>query len=404
MMQITKNMVSVLNLENYPVIPIEDYNDINFYLNDAEYLVVVTAGNIFLHRDKLWNKINNIDPKIGMLAHILQFENDDTPYLHEQFFIINTKAVDSADLDFQKSKSRGPKLARSKEDVHDDHAPLFVTLEEKTVDRQMKFGSNLIEQILKKGYEVRNFDEEWRVPQETNDHYLGIQNLPLRGFCYPKKNTKIFSKSLRELEIYPGLDESQNIFLELVKKGLEYQVLNVWHYDHVPTDVVEFDHIIVPATGFLGEEIAYKTGAKKITFYDINSNNLEFKKALYKNWSGKDYEKFYENWAHERNLTIEPNSGEDLKSSLANKTRTEQTLFPVWKQWKNTVEIEYIHDDLIGSQPILDAISHNSLIFTSTILGIYTFTSITHNEDNIEKTKQQISERVSATSSRWIEI
>lgn len=403
MMQITKDMVSVLNLENFPVHVVDSYNDVNKYLDEAEFIVVITAGNIVIHRDKLWKKITNIEKNVGLLAHILQFENDNTPYIHEQFFIINTKAVNNIDLSFDKKQDVGKKISRSEEDLHEGHSPLYVFLEKESIERTMQFGSNLIEQCLTNNYVVKNFDKEWRNPSYSN-HYLGIEDLPLRGYCYPKKSTDIFARSLKDLKIYKGLDEAQEIFISIIKKALEYKVLNTWHYDFVPAEKKTFKHVIAPATGFLAEQIAYRTGAQKITFFDINKNNLDFKKYLYKYWDGKEYEKFFTQWAKNKSLTIEPNSGKDLESAAENKKDTEQTLFPIWNRWRENIEIEYIHDDLINSKTIIGSITDQSLIFTSTILNIYTFTSITHDKEDIEETKQQIRKAIKSTNSEWIEI
>ena len=403
-MQITENMTSVLNLDHWPIHHIKDYNEINNFLDQAEFLVVITAGNIFLHRDKLYEKISNLDKNIGLLAHLLQFETDETPFIHEQFFIVNTKALDNINLTFENYQSKGNKIQRSKEDVHCGHAPLYVTLEDEICNRKMKFGSSLIEQVLKNDFLVKNFDDDWREFKDTKDHYLKLKNLPLRGFCYPKKNTERFSQALKEIKIYDDLDHSQKVFLDIVKKGLEYNVLNAWHYDFVPDIDKEIQHVIVPATGFLGEQIAYRTGAAKITFYDINKNNIEFKKHLYNSWDGKDYEDFYKNWAEEKNLSIEPSFAEDMKLAEPNIKETESTIFPRWNEWKNNIAIKYIHDDLIGCTQIIDSITEQSLVFTSTILNVYTFTSIIHSKDEINKTKKLIENKVKCTNSIWIEI
>ena len=199
--------------------------------------------------------------------------------------------------------------------MHDGHAPLFVTIGNKIVKRNLKFGTTLIEQCLLNGYKVRNFDSEWRYPRVSND-YFTLDNvvLPSKGFCYPTKSTEIFEKSLKELKIYPGLDEAQELFINAVNKILEFNVLNYWHYDQIP-NVKNLDHVICPATGFLAEMIAVKSGAKKITFYDKNRNNVDFKKHLYKKWDGLNYNGFAKQWAAERHLALEPSFDLDIEKS-----------------------------------------------------------------------------------------
>ena len=104
-MQITKAFISILNLDNYPVEIVSNYNDINNYMDKAEYLVVSTAGMVIVERDHLYNKINNFPSNVGLMAHLLQFPEDTTPYMHEQFFIVNTK-IGPVDLSFSKLTTR----------------------------------------------------------------------------------------------------------------------------------------------------------------------------------------------------------------------------------------------------------------------------------------------------------
>ena len=73
-MQITKAFISILNLDNAPVEVVDTYNDINNYLDKADYLVVSTAGNVIIERDHLYNKIHSIPSTVGLVAHLLQFE------------------------------------------------------------------------------------------------------------------------------------------------------------------------------------------------------------------------------------------------------------------------------------------------------------------------------------------
>jgi hypothetical protein len=116
MMQITKSFINILNVKTYPVITVANYSDVNNYMDQAELLVVVTAGNIIVERITIWNKLHTIPKDVGLIGHILKYTEDETPYLHEQFFIIRTAAFSK--LVFSNGTDSGNELLRSDEDMH----------------------------------------------------------------------------------------------------------------------------------------------------------------------------------------------------------------------------------------------------------------------------------------------
>lgn len=398
MMQMTKSFISILNVDEYPIEIVEQYDDCNKFLDKADYLVVSTAGNFIVERDHIHNKINSIPKDVGLVAHLLQFSTDRTPYIHEQFFIINTHAVSSVDLSFSKFTIQGTELVRSEEDLHDGHAPLYIELGTDIVERDMQFGTSLIEQCLLNGYKVRNFDMDWRYPDIANDYItLDGKQVPSRGYCYPLLNTELFAESLKSLTVQPGLDEAQEWFIIAINKVLEFEVLNCWQYDSTPTGLIKANHVTCAANGFLGEMLAFTTSATKITFYDINLNNLEFKKHLYANWDGVDYESFAITWAEERCLGLEPALGIDKELSRPLIAETETYIFSNWNNWRKNIEIEYLHIDLIKDIDQLN-LNSSSIIHTSTILSVYPFTAIVHDQSEIDHAIQYIK----SSGAQWI--
>ena len=396
MMQITRSFIDILNIDNQPVYVVDDYNDCNEFLDQCDYLVVSTAGNVIVERDHIYNKINSIPDDVGLLGHILQ-HGDETPHIHEQFFIINTRAIKSLQLDFDERVVHGLALVRSKEDMHEGHAPLYVELGKKETIMTAKFGTKMMIDCLANGFKVRNFDMDWRYPEVSNE-YVGLR-LPSRGYCYPKTNTNLFAECLKDLTLRPGLDEAQEIFITAASKVFEFQVLNYWQYDKAPSHLRKKSHIVCTASGFLGELLALGSGATKITFYDINPYNLQFKRHLYANWDGTDYEKFAEDFARDRLLALEPTFGLDKEMAKPLIEETEQKLFPIWKQWREKIEIEYKHIDLIKDiDELLNSIDNDCIIHTSTILGIYPFTAIAHSQQQIDLAKDKIEN----TGAVWI--
>jgi hypothetical protein len=400
MLQITEAFINILNIENYPIEVVENYSDINKFLEKAELLVVSTAGNVIVERDHLWNMIKKFPKDIGLMAHLLQYKDDITPYFHEQFFIINTDAITKFHTDFKKTSDIGIELVRSKEDLHDGHAPLFINLGHKRVKRHLNFGTSIIEECLCNGYKVRNFDLNWRYPPVSND-YVQL-NLPTRGYCYPCKSTDVFALSLKNLEVLSGLDPAQETFINVINKVLEFKVLNMWHYE-TTVPVKSHNCVIAPATGFLGELLASESNSKKLILYDKNLNNLDFKMHLYNTWNGNDYESFARSWAAERQLSIEPSLEIDKQKSKTCIKKTYEHIFKDWIQWRNNIQIEYVYGDILDDTRILDLIEENTLIHTSTILGIYPFTAVIHDKEKIESFKNNLKIKTVETRSTWIE-
>jgi hypothetical protein len=400
MMRLTSAFIGILNVDSHPVAIVNNYNDCNNFLDKADYLVVSTAGNFIVERDHIHDKINSIPEDVGLVAHLLQFANDRTPYMHEQFFIINTKAVTEIDLSFNKFTISGKELIRSSEDLHDGHAPLYINLGPNIVERDMKFGTSLIEQCLLNGYKVRNFDTDWRYPKKANS-YISLygKQVPSRGYCYPLLNTDLFAECFKDLTVRKGLDEAQEWFITAINKILEFGVLNYWQYDSTPTNLRQSQRVVCSANGFLGELIALSVGANRITFYDINPNNIEFKKHLYNNWNGHDYESFARSWAKERTLSLEPTLDIDKAMAVPLISETEKSIFSQWTSWRQTIQIDYICMDIVKDIDQLE-LDETCVLHTSTILSVYPFTAVLHDSLDIDLAI----EKIKSSNAQWVSL
>jgi hypothetical protein len=204
---------------------------------------------------------------------------------------------------------------------------------------------------------------------------------------------------LKNIELADGLDEAQKILISIVQQVLKFNVLNVWQYDSTPI-VKLAKNVVCPANGFLAEIIAFNSGANSITFYDKNPNNIAFKKYLYNNWDGLDYDNFANKWAVEQELSIEPSFDIDKQKSKQPIIDVSLTIFSDWNKWKDTVSVNFINCDLIKDiDIILSYVSENSIIHTSTILTIYPFSAIVYDQTEINMTR----ERIASTNAQWIE-
>jgi len=388
MMQITESFIHITNNENYPVNIVNSYDDIEKYLDQAELLVVVTAGTVILEPDHIWNKLHNIPTDVGLLANLLQYQEDTAPYFHEQFFILRTAAFKQ--LDFSEGYTIGKLLQRSIEDMHGGWAPLYITLKEMAVEKYNKFGTRLIEQCLENNFSVRNWDTNWRYPDNRFR-----QNLPSRGFCYPTRSTSKFENSLKNLRIEEGLDESQELFITLIKDLLEFKVLNAWNFES-PPKFGSLETVISPATGFLGEMTALTSQSKNLILYDTNSFNIEFKRHLYDNWDGHNYDKFVLDWSKDKGILIEPLMESDLSFSNLIKKETIEQLFPIWDSWRKSINLTLLKVDILDNlDKVLEYINDDTLLCTSTIFTIYPITHICYSKEDILLATEKIENTVS---------
>lgn len=388
MMQMTEAFIGILNIDNHPVYKIANYEGVNYFLDDYDYLIVATAGTVIIERDHLWKKIHEIDSSVGLMGNLLQYGNE-TPWMHEQFFIINTKAF--KDADFTQGSTIGKELHRSIEDLHDGHAPLYITLGNYNVNREDKFGTKLIEHCLKNGYSVRNWDMDWRYPESLNDYILNVR-LPSRGYCYPKLNTKTFEYALKNLELVDGLDEAQSMLIDAIIKSQSYNVVNAWQYEDAVLDA-NVDTVIAPATGFLAETIALKGNAKTVIVYDKNKNNIEFKKKLYTEWDGNNYDQFVQDFAKERNLSVEPTLGIDAKNAEKFSKLAKEEILSNWIQWKQSINIDFkVCDCVTETDQLINLAKGKTVLHTSTILTIYPFSAIMYSREQLTFAKKKIIE------------
>lgn len=372
---------------------VESHDEIGNYLNEADYLVVASAGALILDRDHLWEKINNIPSDVGLVTHLMQFPEDETTWMDEQFYILKTSCVTS--VDFSQGESVGPQLVRSEDYIHGEHTPLEVTLGEEAT-RTMKFGSKLIQTVLESGHRVVNFDAGWRYPQHIP--YYMQAGIPVQAYVTPYKSTAAFESAHKTLTISDDLDESQQLYLTMVNERKQHNFVNV-HSFEVPVERPQVETVIVPAAGMLGELTAYYAYAENIIFYDNNPNNIAFKKYLYENWNGKDYESFAKKYCEDNGLNFEPARDGDL--DLMNKyvDETARYVYPNWDEIKG-LNIKFIECDLITDIDTILAevdgvplVRPTTILHTSTILDDkYLLSNILYSEEEIETAKEKILE------------
>lgn len=406
--QLTRACQEWLSDQSYDLVEVDNFVEINNYTKDYDWILVQAAGDIIVDRDYFRNKLENIDPDVGLMAHILWYKDEDNcPYIHHQCFIINCKAVKNT-VSFINKSDTGKSFIRSDEDLHDGHAPLTVDYGSNIIKRNKKFGTDLIIEVLNNGYEVRNFDISWRFNLERNkEDYqwlldrFNFPGLPTRGYIWPELESDHYETALKNLESNEFLDSLQDAVIKLFRNLLNYNDLNILHWDKFPI-IDNFNSVISPANGFLAEAMCLHSGAKKIVFYDTNKNNVEFKKYLYEKWDGIDYFKFAHQYAANNKLKTEPsteNGIEESSKSIADLDR----IFQNWSYLKS-IEKEFLHIDIIKDcDRILSKIEDRSILHTSTIFGYYLQSNILHDQDIIDLSRKKIKQRIEETDSKWIQ-
>lgn len=413
MLQITEAGQREICLSDYPRITVDSYDEIINYKNDAKWLFVQSAGDMILNRDHLSKKIETITEDIGVMGHIIWYCEDETPHLHEQCFIINTDVLKNQFIDFSKKECQGPMFVRGYGDMNCGHAPLSVTLSSEIKHRKLGFGTELMQKALEQNFRVVNFDSDWRHPTDNNDKLISIDDLveklkldpgrfrmASRGYFYPTIGPELLEKALQTLTPLEGLEETQHLIIRIINKMLDYKYFNVWQWDvHKPH--IQADTVISPANGLLGEAMALSSNAKKIIFYDINPNNIEFKKELYRSWNGKNYQAFADDFCKGKDLVLEPliSSAKSLALDLDSEN---QKIFKNWDKIKN-LDIEFYNVDLISYGYDFIKKEKNFYIHTSTILGNFILTHLLHSTKEINNFRSFLETHVKETNSYWSE-
>jgi hypothetical protein len=191
---------------------------------------------------------------------------------------------------------------------------------------------------------------------------------------------------------------SQQMIISILKKFLSYQYLNMWQWDsHAPH--IQSDVVISPANGLLGETMAVTSNAKKIIFYDLNPNNIEFKKTLYRDWDGKDYTKFALDWAKNNNLTVEPEL-ESAQSRAEERSNFNSVVLEKWNYIKS-LDVEFHCLDFLSNIDTLLKDNKNFYLHTSTILNSFIITNIKYSVEEIEQMRNKITTYCNTNNGHW---
>lgn len=415
LLQLTHSQQVQMSSEQFPVKIIDSVEELNDYVDNYDLLFVQKAGDIIFEPKYLLGKLLSFPDDVGIMGHLIWYPNE-LPYLHTQCFTINTKALCGKKLDFSLGVDFGRMFTRSEFDLHDGHAPFWISYSDVLAQRQLEYGAKIFATVLDNGYKVCNYDDAWRYPETSVldpfitpelrkwMNFWEFKRIAARGYCYPENNIDLFTKAIQNLECYEELDELHKFWIEGFKAVSigHNKVINLYHCD-ASSKMTHANRILCPAMGLYGEIEALKTNADTIIFFDFNKNNTDFKTYLYENWNGKNYKEFAESYANDRGLIIEPN----LESGRENEQMLQKDYQWVEENWgvikKKTIEIHNVNL-ITDAKLITDKIVNKSIIHTSTILTYYLASQVSNTASQIQACRDLLSRTVESTNSYWQEV
>lgn len=132
-----------------------------------------------------------------------------------------------------------------------------------------------------------------------------------------------------------------------------------------------FDYYIGPSAGFKLLYYAYKygfTSQTRFVFYDYDEDSVQFKRDLFRDWSGKDLESWVRSWC-----ATNPGKNMDLLPLVAERWPTVvdqfggDTEFQLFWQRVCATQPEVLHVDIVRSQ--LPSVQGRTFLWTSNIFS-----------------------------------
>lgn len=282
-------------------------------------LVVVQAyGNIFYdtwkpleHGYSLFREYCNHEwinmaeaNKFFIIGHILdERESKNRWYrLHEQCFIINYKMWKQLGYPKFGDYHRGPievhKAVRSEDNIHDNHTPTILTpgMGKETIE-STGLGWNFINESLKAGINVLNFDEQAR---------------KTKTYLYPeiKEEQAEFKQFFREdcANFKPKeskLGQTKKEFLEYQSYTVQRSPEAIWVMNTESVDDVIFVPRKYPLKNLYSVAAGFKTFAflnnwnrdtvvedVNIHYFDISQQSLEAREWMHKEWNPQNFDEY----------------------------------------------------------------------------------------------------------------
>jgi len=214
------------------------------------HALFVDHGTVFTDW-KQWLTFLRQYPHKGLVAHIIENKPQQV-YLDQQCWLMELKNFDADDLD--PAIREFPTPVSSKQHIHDNYTPLYVTPGTKLIKQeQTQFGQGLIAKQLNSKLPIMN----WNLTARSLKHY-----------AYDDSNGSI----LNLFDEYRAVAEHQ-----------------LWVLNNEPVIVQGVANSCMPGSGLFWIMNIIDPLTRNLTLVDISVTQTNFCKYLWNQWAGKNY-------------------------------------------------------------------------------------------------------------------
>lgn len=356
-----------------------------------DYVILVKAGTFIDSPTDIEKEILTHHP--SFYGHILNYTGE-YPFLHDQFIVVQTKKWLELGrpllIEQIGATLRLADYKRSVENFHDDYTPHYLSPTGQYCNGQSRFGSCLISSVLNSGATFLN------VPESIRRQKM---------FLYPHHGSqKILRKRWKDqVESNQLHDNHKRFFDTYYQKGKEKTTF--WPYNSEPVgDVLgqmdaykqkEFDSFSGPASGLKLEfTISRLSGAsiKRLIYFDVSQQQLDFKKHLWDHWAGERYQDFVESYRLQNNIPMSTRlQNVDYQHFTLRPWYNNELLYKSFSKIKEkTKEVHFLNIDLISDSEkifLLLEDTQTPLFWVSNILT-FIFNHMKYDIERIEQTQK----------------
>lgn len=261
----------------------------------VDYVYIVASGHRNTIIDHLCVAVDHLkNTNHAALAHILQDDPDhDSQFysLHHQCVLIDLNQWRQAGKPQWGTNTRVadctlPAVARSQENFHDKYTPYWIAPSTNSARKYsgiLREGWQLVKGIIESGQSIGNF------PQEVRNKKMHL---------YPDSGGPF------ERMIVDGIDEiptnfNQRRYMQVTSFKSAQRTVFVYNTDMMHTNIgmtynksTRLDTIYTVAAGFLPLQLLNSCqhhSNTRVVYFDYSQSALNFKKWLWQNWDGDDY-------------------------------------------------------------------------------------------------------------------
>ena len=335
-------------------ISLENLSDVKLHLLKSQkpYAFIVAGGSFFESSQffsDLKDAVQSLEPDTFIVGHLLD-RKEKGILLHEQNFLLNVniwKDIGSPDFIGQSSDGFRTAFVRSSENFHDDYTPYWVHPgkdSKNRIEKNSEFSAELIDRGLENNYKLQNFSELLR------------QN---KYFVYPSMQKETLNRHFEEDQFTPSLWESNRKAARILSmtslKDYSDKVY-LWNTESLEGDFKGIQHkvrhLVCLASGFKPHFIIDRWGqdsCQKISYFDISSRAIEFRKSLSVHWDGEFIEPIFSRIYRDNFRFRGKVDSENLKASfemMKKKFTRNQSFLEHWRFYQS-LEKDFFHEDFL---------------------------------------------------------